>query len=61
MPAAPYWLTSDELACPHCDQGYAYETEVRCALCDEPLCGLCAARRQGRMLCPHCADGERGC
>lgn len=48
-----WWLIAEE-ECPHCEQGYAYEMEVRCAECDEAICPLCAARENHRMVCPQC-------
>lgn len=52
-----WWIAGDDEECRHCDHGYAYETEVRCVDCDEPLCALCARLEGGRRLCPDCAGG----
>jgi hypothetical protein len=51
--ARPWWLIAEE-TCPQCEQGYAYEMEIRCAECDEAMCPLCAAREGERTVCPHC-------
>jgi hypothetical protein len=49
----PWWLTADE-ECPHCEQGYAYEMEMRCVECDDAMCPLCATRANERLVCPEC-------
>lgn len=50
-------LTDGTETCPLCLQSYAYEMEIRCEFCDEPLCPCCA---DGKRACPDCtgADGE---
>lgn len=56
----PWWLAEGEESCPHCEQTYAYEAEVRCVDCDAPVCPLCAARVQTRLVCPDCIPaGDR--
>jgi hypothetical protein len=51
----PWWLTGSEL-CPHCEQRYALEMEVRCVDCDAPACPLCVVHVRARRVrvCPPC-------
>ena len=49
----PWWLQGDE-ECPHCEQSYAVEMEVRCVDCDAPICPLCVVRVEIRSYCPSC-------
>jgi hypothetical protein len=58
--APPWWLGGNEEECPHCEQGYAYEAEIICSECDEPMCPLCVARVGDRLVCPECAGGGVG-
>ena len=45
--------------CPHCEQDYAYEAEMRCARCDAPICSFCVSPSGKYALCPDCA-GRKG-
>lgn len=51
----PWWLDGDE-DCPHCEQRYALEMEVRCVDCDAPICPFCVVRVRARVYCPQCEE-----
>ena len=50
-----WWLAGDE-DCPHCDQRYAVEMEVRCVDCDAPICPFCVMRVTVHSYCPDCGE-----
>ena len=50
-----WWLDEGEEECPHCEQTYVYETEVRCTRCDAAICLHCVTRVRKTVLCPECA------
>jgi hypothetical protein len=50
----PWWLDVGEEDCPHCEQTYTYEAEVRCFECDAPICRMCIVRVREHVLCPEC-------
>jgi hypothetical protein len=56
---APWWLENGGEECPHCEQAYGYEAELRCARCDAPICAICVVREGGVTLCPDCRKGAR--
>jgi hypothetical protein len=59
---APWWLEGGEETCEVCLATYAYEVEVRCHDCDQPMCPGCAVwvRAQVEVYCPGCAPQEDG-
>jgi hypothetical protein len=55
--SVPWWLAGDE-QCPHCQQLYAYELEIRCVECDEPGCPHCMQQQLERgIVCVVCSAG----
>ncbi|HEX2254115.1 MAG TPA: hypothetical protein VHQ65_12670 [Thermoanaerobaculia bacterium] len=57
---APWWLEGGEETCDLCLATYAYEVEVRCVDCDQPMCPTCAVwvRRRTAVYCSECAPGS---
>lgn len=57
LPAPKHGLTLSPGGeeCPHCEQDYAYEAEIRCARCDAPICAFCVSPSGKYALCPDCA------
>jgi hypothetical protein len=54
-----WWIAGSDVDCSHCFQGYAYEREVRCVVCDAPVCPFCVVRVEARVVCQDCApQGE---
>jgi hypothetical protein len=57
--AASWWLEEGEHDCPHCEQSYSYEVEVRCFECDAPICPMCIVRVDEHLFCPDCQEREQ--
>jgi hypothetical protein len=55
---ASWWLEAGEVDCPHCEQAYSYEVEVRCYDCDEPICPMCIVQVDEHVFCPDCREAE---
>ena len=54
------WLTGGTETCEHCGQVFVYEMEIRCGVCDRPVCPLCARTDWGEMIaCPECCREEK--
>jgi hypothetical protein len=50
------WLAEGEEECTHCLGTYVFEQEVRCIVCDGPMCPRCAwiVRQKDSINCPSC-------
>lgn len=56
-PAVRSWILAGDEPCEHCGQSYALELEVRCVVCDGPMCPFCVVRVRESARCPeHCED-----
>ncbi len=55
---SPYWLRDGEEPCPFCGTRYVYEVELRCELCDSPVCPICVVRTSLEVICPDCLHRE---
>lgn len=42
--------------CPICLQDYVLEMELRCSVCDGPLCPLCVVTVLTDSFCPACQE-----
>ncbi|MCF8060901.1 MAG: hypothetical protein K9M82_00155 [Deltaproteobacteria bacterium] len=58
-PDLPWWIDGGGEICPFCGQAYAYEMELRCVLCDAPVCPFCASEAY-ECACPDCAPRPEG-
>jgi hypothetical protein len=57
--ASGWWNTPGWERCTGCSGSYNLEVEIRCGICDSPLCPLCAdeAPQAVGFLCLRCAEG----
>lgn len=55
----PWWLTDMTETCSACSQPYAYHTEIRCIVCDGPMCPICVqVTIELESSCPDCLECE---
>lgn len=47
-------LDDGQARCEFCEGEYSVQLEVRCAVCERPLCPLCATRARSSFHCPEC-------
>ncbi len=53
----PWWLGEGDEECPHCSAYYVLQVEVRCAICDGPMCSHCKVKHaEGLVVCPNCVE-----
>ncbi|MGA7616744.1 MAG: hypothetical protein WBX15_16340 [Thermoanaerobaculia bacterium] len=51
-------MRDGEEPCPFCGTRYVYEVELRCELCDSPVCPICVVRTSLEVICPDCLHRE---
>lgn len=55
-----HWVWGGTETCEHCGQAFVYEMEIRCGVCDGPVCPLCARGDWGEeATCPECCREEK--
>ncbi len=47
------WVLDEDERCEQCEQTYALELEVRCVICDGPVCPFCVVSLGETPRCPE--------